>query len=52
MDSLIYPNWPQSKTVMACSTTRIGGDSLSPYVSFSLGLTCWRSTAITEIKSQ
>ncbi|HGJ5864863.1 MAG TPA: purine nucleoside phosphorylase YfiH [Arsenophonus nasoniae] len=38
MDNLIYPNWPQPETVMACSTTRIGGDSLSPYDSFNLGL--------------
>ncbi|WGL99057.1 purine nucleoside phosphorylase YfiH [Arsenophonus sp. aPb] len=38
MDSLIYPNWPQPETVMACSTTRIGGDSLPPYDSFNLGL--------------
>lgn len=38
MDSLIYPNWPQPETVMACSTTRIGGNSLPPYDSFNLGL--------------
>ncbi|MFS1537835.1 MAG: purine nucleoside phosphorylase YfiH [Candidatus Phlomobacter fragariae] len=38
MDRLIYPDWPQPETVMAFSTTRIGGNSLAPYDSFNLGL--------------
>ncbi|HGJ5876579.1 MAG TPA: purine nucleoside phosphorylase YfiH [Arsenophonus sp.] len=38
MEVLIYPDWPQPETVIACSTTRIGGGSLSPYDSFNLGL--------------
>lgn len=48
MDSLIYPDWPQPKTVMAWSTTRIGGDSLPPYDSFNLGLHVGDQTRLVE----
>ncbi|MFD0709547.1 purine nucleoside phosphorylase YfiH [Photorhabdus akhurstii] len=37
MTSLIFPNWPQPTTVKACSSTRLGGMSLSPYDSLNLG---------------
>ncbi|MGP1947301.1 MAG: laccase domain-containing protein [Arsenophonus sp. NC-PG7-MAG3] len=38
MDSLIYPDWAEPKIVIACSATRISGDSLSHYDTFNLGL--------------
>ncbi|MDW5501395.1 purine nucleoside phosphorylase YfiH [Pseudomonas lundensis] len=37
MDSLILPDWPLPAGVKACSTTRHGGVSLSPYDSLNLG---------------
>lgn len=37
MSKLIVPQWPQPKGVAACSSTRIGGVSLPPYVSLNLG---------------
>ncbi|OCA55743.1 purine nucleoside phosphorylase YfiH [Photorhabdus namnaonensis] len=37
MTPLIFPNWPQPTTVKACSSTRLGGMSLSPYNSLNLG---------------
>ncbi|EQB98869.1 purine nucleoside phosphorylase YfiH [Photorhabdus temperata] len=37
MTPLIFPNWPQPPTVKACSSTRLGGISLSPYDSLNLG---------------
>ncbi|MCW7550872.1 purine nucleoside phosphorylase YfiH [Photorhabdus sp. APURE] len=37
MTALIFPNWPQPTTVKACSSTRLGGMSLSPYDSLNLG---------------
>ncbi|MCA6222901.1 purine nucleoside phosphorylase YfiH [Photorhabdus antumapuensis] len=37
MTALIFPNWPQPTTVKACSSTRLGGISLSPYDSLNLG---------------
>ncbi|TDB48267.1 purine nucleoside phosphorylase YfiH [Photorhabdus luminescens] len=37
MTALIFPNWPQPTAVKACSSTRLGGMSLSPYDSLNLG---------------
>lgn len=37
MSSLIFPDWPKPKNVSCCSTTRIGGVSLSPFDSLNLG---------------
>lgn len=37
MDSFILPDWPLPAGVKACSTTRHGGISLSPYHSLNLG---------------
>ncbi|WP_338882967.1 purine nucleoside phosphorylase YfiH [Xenorhabdus sp. TH1] len=37
MTSLIFPDWPQPDNVGACSTTRLGGVSQSPYDSLNLG---------------
>ncbi|CNI44244.1 purine nucleoside phosphorylase YfiH [Yersinia pekkanenii] len=37
MDTLILPNWPIPAGVKACSTTRQGGISASPYDSLNLG---------------
>ncbi|MDC9588460.1 purine nucleoside phosphorylase YfiH [Xenorhabdus sp. XENO-10] len=37
MTPLIFPDWPQPDNVGACSTTRLGGVSLSPYDSLNLG---------------
>ncbi|SLM62023.1 MULTISPECIES: purine nucleoside phosphorylase YfiH [Dickeya] len=34
---LLTPDWPAPQTVMACSTTRIGGVSHAPYDAFNLG---------------
>lgn len=36
-DTLIIPDWPAAETVRAISTTRLGGESLSPYDSLNLG---------------
>ncbi|MBP1522713.1 peptidoglycan editing factor PgeF [Salmonella enterica subsp. enterica serovar Worthington] len=40
MNALIVPQWPLPKGVAACSSTRIGGVSLSPYDSLNLGAHC------------
>lgn len=37
MTELIFPDWPQPKNVLSCSTTRIGGVSLPPFDSLNLG---------------
>ncbi|EKT54286.1 purine nucleoside phosphorylase YfiH [Providencia burhodogranariea] len=37
MNELIFPDWPQPKNVLSCSTTRIGGVSLPPFDSLNLG---------------
>ncbi len=37
MSSLIIPDWPAPANVRACSTTRIGGFSQSPWNSLNLG---------------
>lgn len=37
MSELIFPDWPQPKNVLSCSTTRIGGVSLPPFDSLNLG---------------
>lgn len=37
MDKLILPDWPMPAGVKACSTTRHGGISASPYDSLNLG---------------
>lgn len=37
MTSLILPKWPAPEGVLACSTTRQGGVSTSPWDSFNLG---------------
>lgn len=37
MNSLIFPDWPQPKSVSSCSTTRLGGVSLAPFDSLNLG---------------
>ncbi|MDN0123046.1 purine nucleoside phosphorylase YfiH [Yersinia aleksiciae] len=37
MDTLILPDWPMPAGVKACSTTRHGGISASPYDSLNLG---------------
>jgi len=40
MSKLIVPQWPIPQGVAACSSTRIGGVSLSPYDSLNLGAHC------------
>lgn len=40
MTKLIVPDWPLPSGVAACSSTRIGGVSLSPYDSLNLGAHC------------
>lgn len=37
MSTLIFPDWPQPKSVSSCSTTRAGGVSLPPFDSLNLG---------------
>lgn len=37
MSILIFPDWPQPKSVSSCSTTRAGGVSLPPFDSLNLG---------------
>lgn len=37
MNKLILPDWPMPAGVKACSTTRHGGISASPYDSLNLG---------------
>ncbi|MEI9535199.1 purine nucleoside phosphorylase YfiH [Moellerella wisconsensis] len=37
MTSLIYPHWPQPENIGACSSTRAGGVSLTPFDSLNLG---------------
>lgn len=37
MSTLILPDWPMPARVRACSTTRHGGVSVSPYDSLNLG---------------
>lgn len=36
-DTLIIPDWPAADNVRAISTTRLGGESISPYDSLNLG---------------
>ena len=40
MTKLIVPQWPMPEGVAACSSTRAGGVSLSPYDSLNLGAHC------------
>ena len=40
MTKLIVPQWPMPEGVAACSSTRAGGGSLSPYDSLNLGAHC------------
>ncbi|MDM2935392.1 purine nucleoside phosphorylase YfiH [Citrobacter sp. Cu233] len=40
MSKLIVPQWPIPQGVAACSSTRIGGVSMSPYDSLNLGAHC------------
>lgn len=40
MTKLIVPQWPMPEGVAACSSTRVGGVSLSPYDSLNLGAHC------------
>lgn len=37
MNALIFPDWPQPKNILSCSTTRNGGVSLPPFDSLNLG---------------
>ena len=40
MTKVIVPQWPMPEGVAACSSTRVGGVSLSPYDSLNLGAHC------------
>ena len=40
MTKLIVPQWSMPEGVAACSSTRVGGVSLSPYDSLNLGAHC------------
>jgi len=40
MSKLIIPQWPLPEGVAACSTTRVGGVSLSPWDALNLGAHC------------
>lgn len=40
MTKVLYPQWPIPDHVMACSSTRVGGVSASPYYSLNLGAHC------------